>query len=174
MDKSKLEKSIANAFADVEVPPDWALVRSHEGPEAAKIEQAFHGRSDWRTMGAHELDIEPALSLFSDEAWRYYLPAFMIHDIYGRLAHEEVVFHLTVGLTDEDRNELSNPRRYGARTRWDGTVFRCSVFSVEQAKAIVEYLLFKVAEEGERGYFTPHIRQALSNYWLVRAESKVE
>ncbi|WP_175426071.1 hypothetical protein [Ralstonia pseudosolanacearum] len=45
---------------------------------------------------------------------------------------------------------------------------------MEQAKAIVEYLLFKVAEEGERGYFTPHIRQALSNYWLARAESKVE
>ena len=174
MDKDKLESVIVSAFSDVEVPPDWSLVRSYEGPEAAKIEQAFRGRTDWRAMGVHELDIEPALPLFSDEAWRYYLQAFMIHDIHGRLAHEEVVFHLTLGLTDMDRSELSNPRRYGARTRWDSAVFRCAVFSVKQARAIVEYLRFKLGEEGERGYFAQSIQQALTNYWLARAELAVD
>jgi hypothetical protein len=47
MNKGKLEGVIVGAFADIEVPPDWALVRSNEGPEAVKIEQAFRGRTDW-------------------------------------------------------------------------------------------------------------------------------
>ncbi|WP_230425992.1 DUF6714 family protein [Ralstonia syzygii] len=170
MDKGKLEKTIIEAFADVEVPPDWALVRSYEGHEPAEIEQIFRGKRSWTEFGVKELDSEPALSLFSDEAWRYYLQAFMIHDLHGRLSHTEVVFHLTNGLCDDDREELVNPRRYGARTRWDSAVFRCSVFTRKQASAIVEYLKFKQEEEGERSYSFLLIQQALTNYWLARVQ----
>lgn len=77
-------------------------------------------------------------------------------------------FHLTNGFADADREELLNPRRYGARTRWDSAVFRCSVFSPKQVSAIVAYLNFKLEEEGERGYYAQVIREALANYWLGR------
>ena len=170
MDKEKLEKAIVEAFADVQSPPDWALVRSHEGHEPAKIEQIFRGKRSWTELPVHELDSEPALSLFPDEAWHYYLQAFMIHDLHGSLSNTEVVFHLTNGLCDDDRAELVNPLRYGARTRWDSAVFRCSVFDRKQAAAIVEYLQVKMEEEGERSYCFPLIQQALANYWLARAE----
>ncbi|MHA6882156.1 DUF6714 family protein [Ralstonia pseudosolanacearum] len=168
MNKELLEKTIVDAFLDVDTPPDWALVRSNEGPEPAKIEKIFRGKHDWKDLKIHELDTEPALSLLSDEAWRYYLQAFIIYDIRGMISHEDVVFHLTNGFSDADREELLNPRRYGTRTRWDSAVFRCSVFSPKQVSAIVAYLNFKLEEEGERGYYAQVIREALANYWLGR------
>ncbi|MFV8650873.1 hypothetical protein [Ralstonia pseudosolanacearum] len=50
MNKELLEKTIVDAFLDVDTPPDWALVRSNEGPEPANIERIFRGKRDWKDL----------------------------------------------------------------------------------------------------------------------------
>ncbi len=169
MEEPKLEDAILNAFSDVEVPPDWALVRSHEGSEPADIEAIFRGVKNWRDLHVFKMDQDAVLSFLSDEAFRYYLQAFMLYDIRGEIHYNDVVFHLVHGLADQGAAERINPRRYGDRTAWDSAVYRHSVFSKAQAGAIVEYLKFKLEAEGPDGFDTPSIQQALANYWLGRA-----
>ena len=111
---------------------------------------------------------------FSDEAFRYYIQAFMIYDLRSEIHYNDVVFHLTHGLQNQSTAETLNPRRYGSRTHWDVAVYQYSVFSHAQAAAIVEYLKFKLQAEEPNGFDAPLIRQALDNYWLDRAKSSVE
>ncbi|WP_244191275.1 DUF6714 family protein [Ralstonia insidiosa] len=169
MERVELEDAILNAFADVEVPPDWALVCSQEGYEPAEIEQIFRGVKNWRDLHIFKMDQDAVLSFLSAEAFRYYLQAFMVYDIRGEIHYNDVVFHLVHGLADQGAAEKINPRRYGDRTAWDSAVYRHSVFSKAQAGAIVEYLKFKLEAEGSDGFDTPSIQQALANYWLARA-----
>ncbi|KHK54782.1 hypothetical protein PI87_14345 [Ralstonia sp. A12] len=174
MDKGKLEESIANAFVNVKTPPDWALVRSREGSEPAEIEAIFRGVKDWRNLHVFKMDQDAVLSFLSDEAFRYYIQAFMLYDIRGEIHYNDVVFHLVHGLEGHGASKRINPRRYGDRTGWDSAIYRHSVFSKAQAGAIVEYLKFKLEAEGPDGFDALSIQQALANYWLERAESSVE
>lgn len=170
MEKHKLEESIVAAFADVEAPPDWALVGSREGSEPAEVDAIFRCVKDWRNLHVFKMDQDAVLSFLSDEAFRYYIQAFMIYDLKGEIQYNDVVFHLTYGLQDQSAAEPLNPRRYGSRTLRDVAVYRNSMFSPAQAVAIVEYLKSKLAAEGPDGFDAPAIRQALDNYWLARAE----
>lgn len=110
------------------------------------------------------------LPFLSDEAFRYYIQAFMIYDLKGEIHYNNVVFHLTFGLQDQSAAEPLNPRRYGSRTLRDVAVYRNSMFSPAQAGAIVEYLKCKLTAEEPDGFDAPAIRQALDNYWFPRAE----
>ena len=70
------------AFAAVEYPGDWCLRDSNEGDEPHLLEKEFAGKCDWRTLDPAFLDRAPggyasALSFFSDEAFRFYLPAYI-------------------------------------------------------------------------------------------------
>ena len=170
MEKHKLEESIVAAFADVEAPPDWALVRSREGSEPAEVEAIFRGVKDWRNLHVFKMDQDAVLSFLSDEAFRYYIQAFMIYDLKGEIHYNNVVFHLTFGLQDQSAAEPLNPRRYGSRTLRDVAVYRNSMFSPAQVGAIVEYLKCKLTAEEPDGFDAPAIRQALDNYWLARAD----
>ena len=172
-DAEAVKSQIRKAFANVEFPGDWCLRGSNEGEEPFLLEQEFKGKTDWRSLNPEFIDRAPggfgsALSFFSDEAFRFYLPAYLIADIDGKLASHDPVFHLTHGLTDDGTGERVNPRRYGERTWFDEKGHKFAVFDREQARAIVSYLELK---RGIDEFQRATIDQALANYWSRRAEA---
>jgi len=167
-----LEDQISAAFATVPPPPVWSLANSREGNEPLLVERDFRDKTDWRVLSPEFLDSAPdgyasALSFFSDEALRFYLPAYLIADLRGQLNRADVLFHLTHGLDDESRSKLLNPLRYGNRTWFDAISHRLSIFDAAQAAAIVRYLEHKI-DVADLELERRSARQALDNYWLRR------
>jgi len=168
----KLTDTIRFAFSETEYPGDWCLKGSTEGEEPYLVEKEFVGKADWKTLEAEFIDQAPegfssALSFFSDEAFRFYLPAYLIADVQGKLSLADPLFHLTHGLVDKARSTLINPRRYGSRTWFDAATMKFAMFCREEVEAIVAYLYFKM----EIAEFPPEkdsIAQALNNYWIRR------
>lgn len=173
MTPEQIKASIRAAFADVERPPRWSITDSNEGDEPESLCQGFAEVPAWDSLTPAFLDQTPgrygsALSFFSDEAFRYYLPAYLIADLDNSLERVEPVFHLTSGLDDSALKRI-NPRRYGDRTFGDLARYRFSLFTSEQCAVIGAYLQYRVA----RGDFgAPSIRSALDNYWLGRASNR--
>lgn len=166
----RVKAAIVAAFSNVEYPGDACLRGSNQGDEPYLLEDEFRGKADWKSLDAAFLDRAPdgfgtALSFFSDEAFRFYLPAYLIADIDGKLQQHDPTFQLTHGLDDATREQKVNPRRYGDRTWLDAQRHRFSTFSKEQAAAIVEYLLLRRERDA---IDEPAIDQALRNYWNGR------
>jgi hypothetical protein len=171
-DRDRVKQLIVAAFASVERPGNWALRGSNEGEEPYLVEREFEDKGDWRTVDPVFLDEAPdgfasALSLFSDEAFRYFLPAYLIADLDGRLERVDPAFHLVHGLDDATRGENVNPRRYGARTKFEERRHRLSAFTPPEARAIVAYLRYK-AEHADLERDRIEIEQAIRNYWSER------
>lgn len=170
MDVEAVKALIRAAFSGVEYPGDWCLRGSNEGDEPYLLQKEFAGKGDWRSLDPAFLDQAPggyssALSFFSEEAFRFYLPAYLIADLDGRLASANPVFHLTHGLEDRAKTEKVNPRRYGERTWFESARHKFAVFDRGQAAAIVAYLeLKRESDEFERSA----IDQALENFWRHR------
>jgi hypothetical protein len=169
-DPATLKAQIQNAFAEVQYPGDWRLRGSNEGDEPFLLEQEFKGKSDWRALEAAFIDQAPsgfgsALSFFSDEAFRFYLPAYLIASIDDWLQQSDPVFPLCHGLDDASRYKKVNPRRYGERTWYDAAIYKFSMFTLGEAAAIVAFLRF-VRDRDE--FDAEMIDQALSNYWADR------
>jgi hypothetical protein len=127
---------------------------------------------DWRQTEGALIDRAPdgfgsALSFFSSEAFRYYLPAYLIADLRGELQQANPLFHLWHGLVDEQRNTPVNQRRYGSWTWFEAVSERFRNFTPAEAAAIVAYMRYK-AQHDELGVDRPMIEQALRNYWLAR------
>ncbi len=115
-DREKVKDQIRTAFARVDYPGDWCLRGSNEGDEPYLVERDFKGKTDWRILDPSFIDQSPdglasALSFFSDEAFRYFLPAYLVADIDGRLERSDPLFHLTHGLDNSSRSEHINLRR---------------------------------------------------------------
>ncbi|MEO0455177.1 MAG: DUF6714 family protein [Cyanobacteria bacterium P01_A01_bin.114] len=169
MTPDELKAKIRAAFADVERPPHWCITDSNEGDEPASLRQEFAEVPDWASLSTTFLDQAPngygsALSFFSDEAFRYYLPAFVIADLDDALDRTDPVFHLTHGLGASATKRI-NPRRYGDRTFGDAARHRFSLFTPEQCAAIAAYLRYK-ADQDE--FAASSIEPALASYWLQR------
>ncbi|HEU4697902.1 MAG TPA: DUF6714 family protein [Gemmatimonadales bacterium] len=176
-DVARAKALVRGAFAAVPQPARWALRGSSEGTEPFLVEEEFGARGDWTTLDAAFLDQAPdgygsALSFLSDEAFRHYLPAYLLADLDGALQRVEPDFHLWHGLTDENAARPVNPRRYGARSWADYARFRFSVFTRAEVEAIVAYLRVKAAQDPE--LTGPRIAQALARYWLPRLERDAE
>jgi len=135
------------------------------------VEQEFAGRTDRWELSPEFLDQAPdgfasALSFFSDDAFRYYLPAYLIADIDNKLECVTPQFHLYHGLDDRTRSERINPRRYGTQTWWDCMCAKFQSFTREQADAVVQYLEWRRDSDN---LDVTVIEQALTNYWRPRA-----
>lgn len=182
----ELKTLICTAFEDAVYPGDHRLRGSDEGVEPYLLENAFRGKRNWRALDPAFIDQAPdgfasALSFFSNEAFRFYLPAYLIADIDSVLAHQSPVFHLTRGIDESSRAELINPRRYGNRTWFEHARDRFALFSNRESTAIVEYLrhrgamavsnhipdAWRTRNAGFRARRS--IFQALEFYWLARA-----
>lgn len=170
----ELEALIRAAFEAVPYPGTNNLRGSDEGAEPYRVEREFASITNWRALDAPEfLDAAPgglgsALSFFSADAFRYYLPAYLIADIRGQLRAQDPAFQLTHGLTDATRNEAINPRRYGDQTWFVVSSSTFARFTCAESQAIVAYLRWK---RGRDTLARTHIDQALQNYWLARTQS---
>jgi hypothetical protein len=185
-DKEAVIAAIRKAFETTEHPGDAFLQGSHEGCEPAEEVGPFRGRHDWRTIEAAFLDAHGgALSFFTEGGLRYFLPAYLVADLRGELTTADPLFQLTHGFSDVEveaptktrvfvlksgRTAFVNPRRYGALTFFDYARFRLSVFTKEEAAAIVGYLGYRRDHDPE-GLHRAAIDAALSVFWLERAQT---
>ena len=172
-DREVIIAQIAKAFAALEYPGDWCLRGGSEGDEPYMLEQEFKGKTDWRTLEPTFLDQAPngfasALSFFSDEAFHFYLPAYLIADLHGQLDRPNPTFHLTHGLDESSRQKLINPRRYGERTWFEQARHKFAMFNKEEVESIIAYLSCR-RDEAEFKFERQSIDDALRNYWNDRA-----
>ncbi|MBE7505748.1 MAG: hypothetical protein HS101_05605 [Planctomycetia bacterium] len=169
--KHDVRQMIQEAFSGVRHPGDWCLRGSDEGDEPFLTEEEFSGKHDWRDLTPEFLDNSPdgfgsALSFLSDEAFHFFIPAYLIADVEGALKNVNPSFYLYHGLLDESKIKKVNPERYGERTWFQAASHRLSVFSRPESAAIVSYLLFVRDRDS---YTRDFINQALQNYWFDRA-----
>ena len=185
-DKHAVIEKIRDAFARNEYPGDDFLQGSFEGCEPDEEVSPFRGKRDWQSLEADFLDAHAsALSFFSEAGLRFFLPAYLIADLNGQLKAADPLFHLTHGFFEttvkiptrsrvfvvrSGHSVFVNPRRYGAATFYDYARYRLSVFTREEASAIVGYLRFK-HESGQNTSDKAEIDAALSLFWLEREQS---
>jgi hypothetical protein len=185
-DKEAVIQQIYAAFGPNVYPGDGFLQGSFDGDEPYAEIEPFKGRADWQKLEAGLLDAHyAALSFFSEAGLRFFLPAYLIADLQGELQTADPLFVLGHGFSDlsvehrtkagvfvrqSGRSAFINPRRYGAMTFYDYARFRLSVFTREEAQAIVAYLRYK-RETDTYHLRAAEIEAALNLYWLERAES---
>ncbi len=182
-EKEEVIEKIHRAFDGNEFPGERFLQGSHEGSEPYEEVGPFEEKKDWKAIDAAFLDAHSsALSFFSEAGFRYFLPAYLIADVNDELSSAQPLFHLTSGFFDytvqlptkkrvfsmkSGRSTFVNPRRYGALTSYDYARYRLSIFTREEASAIVAYLKFKRASDPD-GCENDHIDAALKSFWLER------
>ena len=183
-DAQRVIEHIRQAFHDTEHPGDAFLQGSHEGCEPGESISPFIGVTDWSQLDPVVLDGNyDALSFFSEGGFRYFLPAYVIADLKDQLHTADPVFHLTNGFIDKvvtipagqwiyektiGKSAFINPRRYGAMTWHDHARCRLSVFTREEAHAIVAYLEYKRDADSHK-LNTEAINAALDSFWRDRA-----
>jgi hypothetical protein len=169
--KEELKSQIRAAFTDASYPGDNHLVDVPKDDEAFQVRLAFYGKNDWNILTPDFFDGAPlglgtALHFFSDAAFRFYLPAYMLADIDGKLERSDPVLHLTHAFDTKSRHERINPKGPDQTTWRDYASARFATFTQPEAAAIVAYLEFKSsADTLRRG----RIDEALLEYWYERA-----
>jgi hypothetical protein len=183
-DKHWIIERIRQAFHDTERPGDAFLQGSDEGCEPGESVAPFIGVADWSQLDPAILDANyDSLSFLSEGGFRYFLPAYLIADLEDRLLTADPVFHLTNGFSNKvvnipageriyektiGKSAFVNPRRYGAMTWYDHARCRLSVFTREEADAIVAYLEYK-RDTDPHGLHAEEINAALDSFWRDRA-----
>jgi len=173
-DLASVKRQIQEAFSAVEFPGDWCLINSREGTEPFLLETDFKGKDDWRNLDPSFIDQAPdgfgtALSFFSDEAFHYFLPAYLLADLDGHLKQADPVFQLTHGLEIGSRGEKINPRRYGERTWFEHARHKFAMFNHRERAAIVGYLKYKRDSGALTELEKSRIDDAISTYWANEA-----
>ncbi len=158
-------------------PPEatpFRIVDAYEGDEPRLLAEEFASGPRWDSLEPEFLDSTPdgygsALSFFGQEAFRYYIAAFMKADLEESLERVDPVFALTYGLSDAVRNEPVNPMRFGEQTWFHVKQAGFSLFDKRQVACIVHFLEFKESR-CEFPDDAAEIRQALLNYWKPRVK----
>lgn len=175
---------ISSAFENNPYPGDDFLLGSRQGCEPADEVLPFQGKTNWKELTAGFLDKQAgALHFFSEAGLRFFLPPFLLADLRGELQYADPLFTLTHGFSDitvdvtkNNRNfqiksgkpQLLNPNLYGATTFLDYAHYRLSIFTREEARAIVAYLEFKQSSESTD---RDRIESALHQFWRERART---
>ena len=183
-DTQGIIEHIRQAFHDTEHPGDAFVQGSREGCEPGESVAPLIAVTDWSQLDPMVLDANyDALSFFSEGGFRYFLPAYVIADLKEQLHTADPVFHLTNGFSDKvvkipagqriyektiGKSAFINPRRYGAMTWHDHARCRLSVFTREEAQAIVSYLEYK-RDKDSHGLNREAINAALDSFWRDRA-----
>jgi hypothetical protein len=185
-DREAVIQKIEAAFAGNAFPGARYLQGSFEGGEPYDEVGPFEKLEDWRGIEVGFLDGHAsALSFFSEAGFRFFLPAYLISDLRGQLYTADPLFHLTHGFSDwttevsagdrtlkiqHGKSSLMNPRRYGAMTSYDYARYRLSIFTREEAEAIVAYLEFERDSDPDV-IDKEAIDAALESFWLERART---
>src|SRR5215212_9161940 len=179
-------EKIQGAFAGNEHPGGRFLQGSFEGCEPYEEVGPFENEKDWRGIDAGFLDGHAnALNFFSEAGFRFFLPAYLIADLRGHLSVADPLFQLTHGFSDRTteipangrtfvirygKSAFINQRRYGAATFYEYARYRLSVFTKEEASAIVAYLKFKRDLDPDV-FDREDIEAALNLFWLEREQT---
>jgi hypothetical protein len=185
-DKETVIKEVYDAFGKNDYPGDSFLQGSFEGCEPYETIEPFKRMHDWKAIDPELLDsYYNALNFFSEAGLRFFLPAYLIADLHERLQTAEPLFVLVHGFSamsvkhqikgrvfdrKTGKGAFVNPKRYGAMTFYDYARWRLSIFTREEAKAIVAYLHYK-RDTDTYNLDTEKIDAALNLCWLDRAES---
>lgn len=185
-DQKTIIDKIRDAFSENGYPGDAYLQGSVEGCEPYEEVAPFQGKSDWRIVESDFLDYHAgALNFFSEAGFRFFIPAYLIADVQGRLIYAEPLFSFTHGFSDmtvdalkkihvvlprAGRSALLNPLRYGAMTFKDYARYRLSIFTREEANVIVAYLKYK-RDAASSVFEKEGIEAALSSFWMERART---
>lgn len=182
--KDAVIKEIRTAFAQNQYPGDRFLQGSFDGSEPYETVKPFFGQDNWQTIEPELLDTADALNFFSEAALRFFLPAYLIADLRDQFQTADPLFTLTHGFSDlsieiptksgvfvrkTGKSTFINPRRYGGMTFYDYARWRLSVFTREEAKAIVVYLTYK-RDTDSHSIHRETIDAALDLFWLEQAE----
>lgn len=150
---------IRQAFKDTPAPAPDDMSRSVQGDEPYEYAVEFRGKR-WSDLSVAFLSFHSAaLSFFSDAAFRYFIPAFMLADLSGAEWNGDPVFALTHGLAKEDA-EKEDTFDWAAIAKR-----RFAPFSADERQAVAAYL-----EHAGRQYSNgdPRITEALASYWAAR------
>ena len=166
---NELISRIEQAFGDVEYPGEDDLTESTYGEEPAALVEDFRGKDDWRVLDAGFLDQAPdgwasALSFFSKNALKFYLPAYMIADLRGELQSADPAFRLCMSLTPLGGKQKI-AKMWGGGTMGERARAEFDTYDAKKVSVIVDYLWWKLELLG--GHDTV-IEQALEYYWLTR------
>ncbi len=170
---ARLIDEIELAFADTIYPGDNDLTGSSYGDEPIALVNDFRGKTDWKQLDHGFLNQAPegwgtALSFFSDNALRFYLPAYMIADIRGALdGCNDPAVRLCSSLTPAGEKQKV-ATMWGGGTMGERARACFAEFSAMQVSAVVAYLQWKLDEQEGSDML---IEQALQNYWLKRADA---
>ena len=186
LSKSEVKEKIHAAFGKNEYPGDDYLLGSTEGSEPLDEIQPFIGQMDWKEIPPKILDTHSgSLNFFSEAGYRFYLPAYLVAELNGQLEKADPVFTLIHGFSNlsipheiggkkflrkTGKDAFINPRRYGALTFEDYSRYRLSVFTCEEAVAIVSYLEIR-RENDAQDFERDQINAALDAFWYERAIS---
>ncbi len=154
-----VRRRIIEAFGDVQYPGDNAICSAP--PERIAVEPALQHlisafrHQDWRTLDSGVLEHYcDDLPLFTAQALRYFLPAFLILSLDSLPAGGDVIPFPVPTLNPADSNGAFIPalcRKFG-------------LFTVQQAKAVAEFLHL-VANEASDDSLKAHASTALQYYW---------
>ncbi len=176
---------IRNAFNERSYPGDDQLCGSDYGDEPAEYALEFR-TLDWRTLHPEFLSYHhAALSFFPDTGFAYFLPAFLIADVLGAGGNADPVFHLTHGLVEEPKVDLTslNPAvleasglevedldwlqesvQQPSSIDWHAYALRrFAGFRPLEKQAIVRYLEYRAAHTWD--FEAVKINAALDTYW---------
>lgn len=160
MAAAELAGLIRNAFSATPAPPPGDMTGSTQGPEPYEYAVEFRGR-DWRGLSAAFLSRHSAaLSFFSPAAFRYFIPAYMLHHLAGARWNADPVFNLTHGFAAEDKGGEDS-------FDWEDIARRkFAVFLPHERAAVAAFLAHCDAHDP---FEDPRIREALDSYWTKPA-----
>ena len=168
----ELISKIEQAFIDVPYPGDKDLTRSTYGEEPAALVKEFRGKQNWQKLDAEFLNQAPdgwgtALCFFSNNAFQFYLAAYLIADIQGCLDLQDPTVRLCMSLTPlGEKQKIAKVWGGGTMGTLAREEFDC--YDAQKVSAIVAYLWWKLESLG--GY-DDIIEQALEHYWIAREDS---
>jgi hypothetical protein len=166
LNKEELILKIIEAFSENEFPGNDDLVIQSYGEEPDLVRNHFVGQDRWNKLTPKFIDYEGALSFFSDNAFRFYIPAFMIADINEQLENNFPDVRLCSFLIPESENNKI-AKKWGGGTMGEKAKECFKHFSDEQANAITTYLYWKLLQDKDNLI----IEQALQHYWLKRIKN---
>lgn len=148
----KIVQKTQAAFAENQYPGDQNLVEEPEYWEAINLSEQFKGK-DWRTVPLEVLNrYRFNLSLFTPEAFHYYLPALILASVLFRLEVDTLPDNLIYNLTLPEDDGLD----------MDRFLRIAKSFNTSQKEVIREFIKLYVTLE--TSYQDPNIER-VTKFW---------
>ena len=152
---TSLVRQISAAFDAVSYPGDDNLTDSSYGEEPEALAREFKGKHAWQALDDEFLNQAPegwgtALSFFSPEAFRFYLPAYLLADIRGALDTSDPAVRLCMFVTPQAEGKRI-ATLWGGGTMGEHARRTFSGFDCDQVRAIVAYLRWCLDRDGRAG-----------------------